>query len=54
MPNTRIVVAQGAIDGANTIFATGEPYVPGSTAYILNGRIHNQKRQVHRFQLQSV
>lgn len=43
MPNTRIVVAQGTIDGVNTIFATGTPYVPGSTAYILNGRIHNQK-----------
>ncbi len=41
MPNARIVVAQGTIDGANTVFACGEPYVPGSAAYILNGRIHN-------------
>lgn len=42
MPNTRIVIARGAIDGVNTVFSTGEPYVPGSTAYILNGRIHNR------------
>jgi hypothetical protein len=42
MPNVRIVVAQGAIDGVNTTFSTGVPYVPGSTAYILNGRIHNK------------
>lgn len=43
MPNARIVLAQGAIDGANVVFATGEPYVPGSAQYILNGRIHNQR-----------
>lgn len=42
MANVRIVLAQGAIDGVNRVFATGEPYVPGSTAYILNGRIHNR------------
>jgi hypothetical protein len=42
MPNTRIVIARGAIDGVNTVFTTGTPYVPGSAAYILNGRIHNQ------------
>jgi hypothetical protein len=42
MSNTRIVLAQGAIDGINTVFATGVPYVTGSTAYILNGRVHNQ------------
>lgn len=42
MPNTRIVIARGAIDGVNTVFSTGEPYVAGSTAYILNGRIHNR------------
>lgn len=42
MPNARIVLAQGVIDGANTTFGTGVPFVPGSTAYILNGRIHNQ------------
>ncbi len=43
MTNVRIVLAQGLIDGSNRVFATGEPYVPGSTAYILNGRIHNLK-----------
>jgi len=43
MPIAKIVVAQGPIDGINTIFATGEPYVAGQTAYILNGRIHNQR-----------
>jgi hypothetical protein len=42
VPNTRIVIAQGLIDGVNTVFRTGVPYVAGSTAYILNGRIHNQ------------
>lgn len=41
MANVRIVLAQGAVDGSNTIFATGVPYVPGTTAYILNGRIHS-------------
>ena len=41
MPTVRIVIALGAIDGVNTVFATGTPYVPGSTAYILNGRVHN-------------
>ena len=45
MANARIVVAQGTIDGINTVFATGTPYVPGSAAYILNGRIHNQALQ---------
>jgi hypothetical protein len=45
MANARIVLAQGAIDGVNTVFSTGVPYVPGSTAYILNGRIHNQALQ---------
>jgi len=38
MPNTRIVTAGGAIDGVNVKFYTPVPYVPGSTAYILNGR----------------
>lgn len=43
MPIARIVLASGAIDGTNTVFSTGGfPYVPGSTAYILNGRIHSQ------------
>lgn len=42
MPNTRIVVARGAVDGVNVVFGVGEPYVPGSTAYVLNGRVHNQ------------
>ena len=42
MSNTRIVLAQGLINGVNKIFSTGVPYVPGSTAYILNGRIHNR------------
>lgn len=42
MSNTRIVLAQGPIDGVNTVFGTGVAYRPGSTAYILNGRIHNQ------------
>jgi len=40
MPNARIVTAGGAIDGVNVKFYTPVPYVPGSTAYILNGRIH--------------
>ena len=39
--NARIVLAQGLIDGVNRVFQTGVPYVPGSTAYILNGRIHS-------------
>lgn len=43
MPNARIVLAFGAINGSNRVFSAGEPYVPGSVAYILNGRIHNQK-----------
>jgi hypothetical protein len=42
MANARIVLAQGLIDGVNTIFSTSVPYVAGSTAYILNGRIHNK------------
>ena len=42
MANARIVLAQGLIDGVNTVFATGVPYVAGSAAYILNGRIHNK------------
>ena len=42
MANARIVLAQGLVDGSNRVFATGEPYVAGSTAYILNGRIHNR------------
>jgi hypothetical protein len=42
MATVRIVLAQGAIDGVNTVFAVGEPYVPGSTAYVLNGRIHSR------------
>jgi hypothetical protein len=41
MANARIVLAQGVIDGVNTVFATGVPYVPRSTAYVLNGRIHS-------------
>ncbi len=43
MPNARIVLAQGVIDGVNCVFACGEPYVSGSVAYILNGRIHSAK-----------
>lgn len=42
MPNPRLVLAQGLIDGSNRVFYTGTPYVPGSTAYILNGRIHSR------------
>lgn len=42
MANARIVLAQGLVDGFNRTFSVGEPYVPGSTAYILNGRIHGQ------------
>jgi hypothetical protein len=42
MANARIVLAQGLINGSNKVFSTGVPYVPGSTAYILNGRIHNR------------
>jgi hypothetical protein len=41
MPIAKIVLAGGLIDGSNTVFSTPEPYVPGSTAYILNGRIHS-------------
>lgn len=41
MGTSRIVVAQGVIDGVNRVFATGQPYVPQSTAYILNGRLHS-------------
>jgi hypothetical protein len=41
MANARIVLAQGVIDGSNRVFGTGVPYVAGSTAYILNGRIHS-------------
>jgi hypothetical protein len=42
MANARIVLAQGLIDGVNRVFSAGEPYVAGSVAFILNGRIHNQ------------
>jgi len=42
MANTRIMLMQGLIDGSNRVFSTGVPYVLGSTAYILNGRIHNR------------
>lgn len=49
MPNTRLVVAQGLINGLNRVFLTGEPYVSGSTAYILNGRIHSQGTLDSRF-----
>lgn len=41
MAYARIVLAQGLIDGVNTVFTTSEPYVAGSTAYIYNGRIHS-------------
>ena len=41
MANTRITIATGAIDGANVKFYAPVAYVPGSTAYILNGRVHN-------------
>lgn len=40
MPNARIVTAGGAIDGVNVKFYAGVPYASGSTAYILNGRVH--------------
>jgi hypothetical protein len=42
MSNTRIVPAVGDIDGINVVFYVSEPYVPGSTAYILNGKIYSQ------------
>jgi hypothetical protein len=42
VPNTHIVLARGAVDGTNVKFYTDEPYVPGSTAYILNGRVYSQ------------
>lgn len=42
MPNTRIVLARGAADGVNVLFYTPEPYVPGSVAYILNGKVYSQ------------
>ncbi len=40
MPNSKIVAAIGNVDGMNTTFSAGEPYMPGYTRYILNGRIH--------------
>ena len=40
MPNSKIVSAIGNIDGVNVRFFAGEPYTPGYTRYILNGRIH--------------
>jgi hypothetical protein len=42
MANARILLMHGLIDGVNKVFSTGVPYVPLSTAYILNGRIHNR------------
>lgn len=42
MPNARILPAIGAIDGVNVRFAVPEAFVPGSAAYILNGRIYSQ------------
>lgn len=42
MPNTHVVPAQGPVDGTNVRFYVPEPYVPGSTAYILNGKIYSQ------------
>jgi hypothetical protein len=39
MPQPKFVVAIGTIDGANTIFYTGEAYQPGSTAVFLNGQL---------------
>jgi hypothetical protein len=38
---SRIVTAIGAIDGVNTVFYAGEPYTPGFTRYIYNGRFHD-------------
>lgn len=40
MPNARIALARGLVDGVNTKFYAPVPYVPRSTAYILNGRFH--------------
>ena len=37
MPLPRFVVLSGAIDGINTAFSTGMPYVPGSFAGFTNG-----------------
>lgn len=42
MANSKIVTAIGNIDGVNVKFSAGEPYTPGLTRYILNGRIHAQ------------
>lgn len=42
MPNTHIVIARGSVDGANVKFYTPEPYVQGSTAYVLNGKVYSQ------------
>jgi len=39
---SRIVLAQGLVDGSNRTFATGEPYVAGSVALIVNGLVFNQ------------
>lgn len=39
MPLPKFVVAVGAIDGVNTVFYTGEPYRPGSTAVFINGQL---------------
>jgi hypothetical protein len=38
----RIVLAQGLVNGSNRVFATGEPYVAGSVALIVNGLVFNQ------------
>jgi hypothetical protein len=42
MPNTRLTLARGTVDGTNILFYTPEPYVAGSTAYVLNGRVYSQ------------
>lgn len=38
MQKALIVTATGPINGTNTIFQTGAPYLPGSTVVFLNGR----------------
>lgn len=39
MAYPRYEVPAGVIDGVNTVFTTLSSYVPGSTAYFLNGQL---------------
>jgi hypothetical protein len=41
MPNAQVRLAIGPIDGTNVVFYTPVPYVPSSTAYIINGRTYS-------------